>query len=81
MLNIASRESFFMVSNKYSSYGILLGAALANILVCSFESRWLQDPLNDLKPVFGRRYVHDIFSLFSSVDHAGQLGRIRYLKV
>ena len=47
-----------------------LGPALANIFMCSFESKWLRDCPNDFKPVFYRRYVDDIFALFSSPDHA-----------
>ena len=50
--------------------GSPLGPALANIFICSFESIWLRDCPNDFKPVFYRRYVDDIFALFSSPDHA-----------
>ena len=50
--------------------GTPLRPALANIFMCSFESRWLRDCPNDFKTVFYRRYVHDIFALFSSPDHA-----------
>ena len=38
--------------------------------MCSFESKWLRDCPNDFKPVFYRRYIDDIFVLFSSPDHA-----------
>ena len=50
--------------------GSPLGPALANIFMCSFESKWLRDCPNGFKPVFYRRYVDDIFALFSSPDHA-----------
>ena len=50
--------------------GSPLGPALANIFMCSFESKWLRDCPNDFKPVFYRRYIDDIFVLFSSPDHA-----------
>ena len=50
--------------------GSLLGPALANIFMCSFESKWFRDCPNDLKPVFCRRYIDDIFVLFSTPDHA-----------
>ena len=50
--------------------GSPLGPALANIFMCSFESIWLPDCLNDFKLVFYRRYVDDIFALLSSHDHA-----------
>ena len=38
--------------------------------MCSFESKWLRNCPNDFKPVFYRRYIDDIFVLFSSPDHA-----------
>ena len=47
-----------------------LGSALANIFMCSFEGKWFQDCPNDFKAVFYRRYLDDIFELFSSPDHA-----------
>ena len=50
--------------------GSPLSPALANIFMRSFESIWLRDCPNDFKPVFYRRYVDDIFALFSSPDHA-----------
>ena len=42
--------------------------ALPDIFVCSFESKWVRDCPNDIKPLFYRRYVDDIFALFSSSD-------------
>ena len=65
-----------MFNNKYYkqvdgvAMGSPLGPALANIFMCSFESKWLCDYPNDFKPVFYRRYINDIFVLFSSPDHA-----------
>ena len=43
-----------------------LGQALANIFMCSFESKWLRDCPNDLKPLFYRGYVDEIFAMLSS---------------
>ena len=37
--------------------------------MCSFESGWLRDCLNDFKSVLYRCYVDDIL-LFCSLDHA-----------
>ena len=74
--NIATKESFFMFNIKYYkqvdsvAMGSPLGPALANIFMCSFENKWLRDCHNNFKPVFYRRYVDDIFALFSSPDHA-----------
>ena len=78
LLNIATKESFFMFNNKYYkqvdgvAMGSPLGPALANIFMCNFESKWLRDCPNYIRPVFYRRYVDDIFALFSSLDHANK---------
>ena len=76
LLNIATKESFFMFNKKFYKQvdGVAIGSslvpALANIFMCSFESKWLLDCPNEFKPVFCRRYIEDIFALFSSPDHA-----------
>ena len=58
-----------LISRLGVAMGSLLGPALANIFMCSFESKWFRDCPNDLKPVFYRRYIDDIFVLFSTPDH------------
>ena len=50
--------------------GSPLGPALANTFMCSFESKRIRGFPNDFKSVFCRRYVDDIFALFSSPDYA-----------
>ena len=78
LLNIATKETFFMFNNKYykqvdgAATGSPLGPVLANNFICSFESKWLRDCPNDFKAVFCRRYIDDIFVLFSSPDHANK---------
>ena len=47
-----------------------LSPTLSNKFICSFESEWLWDCPNHFKPVFDRRYVDDIFALFSSREDA-----------
>ena len=58
-----------LISRLGVAMGSLLGPALASIFMCSFESKWFRDCPNDLKPVFYRRYIDDIFVLFSTPDH------------
>ena len=71
-----------MFNNKFYkqiddvAMGSPLGAALANIFICSFENKWLQDCPHRLKPVFYRRYVDDIFVLFSSLDQAENFKKV-----
>ena len=74
LLTVATEESFFMFNNKFykqidgAVMGSPLGPALADIFVCSFENKCLKDCPHSLNPVFYRRYVNDIFVLFSSLD-------------
>ena len=74
LLTVATEESFFMFNNKFykqidgAVVGSPLGPALANIFMSSFENKCLKDCPHSLKPVFYRRYVNDIFVLFSSLD-------------
>ena len=47
--------------------GSLLGPALANIFMCSFEKKWLKDCHNCLTSVFYRQYVDDMFVLLKEL--------------
>ena len=57
--------------------GSPLCPALTHIFMGSFENKWLRDCSNDFKPVFCRRYINDMFVLFSSPDHGA--GFMEYL--
>ena len=76
LLTVATKESFFMLNNKFSKQinGVVmrspLGPALANVFMCSFENKWPKDFHHSWKRVFYRWYVDDIFVLFSSLDQA-----------
>ena len=76
LITVATKESFFMFSNKFYkqtdglAMGCPLGPALANIFLRSFENKWFKDCPHSLKPVLYRRYVEDIFVMFSSLDQA-----------
>ena len=87
LLNIATKETFFMFNNKYYkqvdgvAMGSPLGPALANIFMCRFESKWLRDCPNDLKPVFYRHYIYDIFVRFLLLIMQISLGSFCHLNI
>ena len=49
--------------------GSSLGPSLAKAFLSYHEKNWLKNCPQGFKPVFNRRYVHDIFILFKSNDH------------
>ena len=70
---MATEKLFFIFNSKFYkqidgvAMGSLLGPALANIFMCSFENKWLKDCHNCLTSVFYRQYVDDIFVLFKEL--------------
>ena len=48
--------------------GSPLGPTLANAFMC-YEQKWLDDCPIELKPTYYRRYVDDIFVMFSHPEH------------
>ena len=46
-----------------------LGPTLANAFLCHYEKEWLDNCPIHFKPVIYKRYVDDIFVLFSSKEH------------
>ena len=78
LINIATKESFFMFNNKVykQTDGVTmvsqLGLALPKIFVYNFE-KWLKDCPHGLKPLFYRQYVDGILVLFYSFSHAEEL--------
>ena len=71
LLSLATKESYFIFNGKLYKYvagvamGSLLGSALANAFLVHFEKNWLQNYPSDFKPHYYRRYVDDIFVLFT----------------
>ena len=49
--------------------GSPLGPTLANAFLCHYEKEWLENCPSFFKPVVYKRYVDDIFVLFTSKDH------------
>ena len=79
LVTVTTKELLFMFNNKFYkqidgvAMGSPLGPALASIFMCNFENKWLKDCPHSLKPVFYRRYVDDIFVLFSSIELAEKI--------
>ena len=79
LVTVATKEWLFMFNNKFYkqidgvAMGSPLGPALASIFMCNFENKWLKDCPHSLKPAFYRRYVDDIFVLFSSIELAEKI--------
>ena len=86
LLTVAPKESFFMFNNKFYkqidgvAMGSPLGPALANIFMCSFRNKWLKDCTHSLKPVFYRRYVDNIFIMFSSLNQVEKFKKYLFSK-
>ena len=76
MLSSTLKESIILFDNKYYSQidGVAMGSSLsptlANIFLCYHESNWLKDCPKNLKPIYYKRYVDDIFVLFNKPEHA-----------
>ena len=75
LFRMALQNNFFNFDGKIYkqtdevAMGSPLGPSLANAFLCFHEQIWLNDCPEDLKPVYYRRYVDDIFALFRSLDH------------
>ena len=78
LLESAAQESCFTFDNILYrqidgvAMGSPLGPCFANAFLCYHEKSWLDNCPSEFKPVYYRRYVDDIFVLFSSPDHLPQ---------
>ena len=78
ILELTAKNSFFIFNNKLYrqldgvAMGTPCGPTLANIFLCFYESKWLQDCPQSFKPKLYRRYVDDTFLLFNSQNHINQ---------
>ena len=50
-------------------YVFPIRSTLANAFLCHYEKEWLDNYPSHFKPIVYRRYVDDIFALFSSKEH------------
>ena len=75
LLRMALKNNSFNFDDKIDkqtdvvAMGSPLGPGLANVCLCFHEQTWLNDYLEDFKPVYYRRYVDVTFGLFRSPDH------------
>ena len=72
---MATKQSCFVFDEELYkqvdgvAMGSPLGPSLANAFLCHHERRWLNDCPSEFKPLYYRRYVDDVFVLFSSPEH------------
>ena len=70
LLSLSTQESYFMCNDiLYKqkdglAMGLPLEPTMAIVLLSFYELKWLEQCLSDLKPVFCRRYVDDVFVSF-----------------
>ena len=75
LLSLATKESYFVFNGQLYkqvdgvAMGSPLGPTLANTFLVHFEKNWLRNCPSDFKPHYYRRYVDDIFVLFTSPRH------------
>ena len=75
LLCLATKESYFIFNGLLYKQidGVAMSSplepSLANAFLSYYEKNWLNNCLQEFKPVFSRRYVDDIFILFKSNDH------------
>ena len=73
--SLVTAESYFIFDGEYYkqldgvAMGSPLGPTLANAFLCYHEKKWLDNCPIAYKPLYYRRYVDDIFVLFSSPEH------------
>ena len=74
LLTIATTESFILFDGKFYqqvdgvAMGSPLGPSLTNIFLGHNEMKWLAECPVDCKPIYYKRYVDDIFLLFSNIE-------------
>ncbi|XP_057312052.1 uncharacterized protein LOC130652847 [Hydractinia symbiolongicarpus] len=75
LLSLATENSYFTFDGQLFkqvdgvAMGSPLGPSLANAFLSHHEKTWLDNCPSSFKPVYYRRYVDDVFVLFSSPSH------------
>jgi len=74
-LEIATKEGFFLFDGQIYkqkdglSMGSPLAPVLANMFLCHYEEKWLNECPAEFKPLLYKRYVDDTFLLFRDPVH------------
>ena len=75
LLELATKNTNFLFNETFYEQvdGVAMGSpcgpTLANIFLCYYERKWLEDCPADFRPVIYKRYVDDTFLLFRDVEH------------
>ena len=71
LLSLAAKGSYFVFHGQLYKHadGSPLGPTMANAFLVYFERNWLQNFSSYFKQYYYRRYVDDIFVLFSLLEH------------
>ena len=75
MLSLTTKESIILFDREFYSQidgvaiGSPLGPTLANVFLCHYKKKRLNDRPNNFKPAFYKRYVDDIFVLLKKSEH------------
>lgn len=78
LITLATKQSFFLFNNEFYcqkdgvSMGSPLGPTLANIFLCYYEKKWLEECPEKIRPIFYKRYVDDIFILCDNENQVEQ---------
>ena len=75
LLSLATQESYFLFNDalyKQKNDVAMISPVrptMANVFLSFYETKWLEQCPKELKPVFFRKYIDDIFVLFESTEH------------
>ena len=78
LLRLCIKDNHFIFNkDHYAQHegfamGSPLSAPMANIFLCHYEKKWLDECPDDFKPLLYKRYVDDTFLIFKQNEHVRQ---------
>ena len=78
ILELSVLNSFFQFDSRFYQQieglgmGLPLGPTFANIFMCYHETEWISLCPKEFKPIFYKRYIDDIFLLFTEPSHVNK---------